>query len=246
MATIGPTAGYTRARQNARLGADIFKRQRYSLHDRSMRMSDAKSRLRSGDPNWNNPGFSDGEGSSGAPTMGETPELEMPEYDEKKVSALTQKKAAPGIRRLRNVTQRALSTTHENPNVQRMTVREALAGYGTGLEGVISGAGSSARAEYNTEYSTSVSAAMARYQAALNRQSQEYSVRSQDWLMGRAKYWEDEYKDPYDAFRKFYGEKASGGGGGGGFSLTQSQIDRRGREKEFWDRPFTRARTRSF
>jgi len=97
-----------------------------------------------------------------------------------------------------------MGETYENPNVKRMTVREALSGYGSGLENVMAGAGSAATQEYGQQYAASVSAEMARFQGALSRQSQEYDVSSRDWLMGRQKYWEEEYEDPYDAFNAFY------------------------------------------
>ncbi len=154
-------------------------------------------------------GSSSGGGGGAAPTMGAAPELNLPEYDEGKVSALTQKKAAPSIRRLRETTQQATAATYDNPNVKRMTVRDALQGYGTGLEGVIAGAGKAASAEYGQQYAASVSAEMAKYQGALNRQSQEYEVASRNWLMGRqTENWKDRQdydSDPYAAFDAFYG-----------------------------------------
>jgi len=196
-------------RRSAQFRRDQNKRQRYSKHQTFMNKM-------AGDPKWATrrgrytPGMDDNVqgGGGGAPALGEAPKLEMPEYDEDKVSSLTQKRAAPAIRRLRETTQQATSGTYDNPNVKKMTVREALAGYGTGLEGVVAGAGRAAAAEYGDQYAASVNAEMAKYQAALNRQSQEYEVRSRDWLMGREnEYWKErqDYDDPYAAFDAFYG-----------------------------------------
>lgn len=75
-----------------------------------------------------------------------------PEYDESKVASLTQKKSAAGLRAARQALQQTIGGYYENPNVKRMTLRDALAGYGQSVESVISGADTSARDEYNTEY----------------------------------------------------------------------------------------------
>ena len=141
-----------------------------------------------------------GEFGGGPPNMGEAPVLEMPEYDEDKVSSLTQKRAAPAIRRLRETTQRATSADFDNPNVKRMTVREALQGYGTGLEGVVAGAGRAATAEYGDQYAASVNASMAKFQAEVNMRSQRYDTWSKGWLMERQHELEQEYGDPYEEF----------------------------------------------
>ena len=193
--------------------ADRDKRSRFSVHQTFMnRMS--------GDPKWATrrgvyrPGMDDSTGGDGAaPTMGEAPVLETPEYDEDKVSRLTQKRAAPGVRRLRETTQQAMSATYDNPNVKRMTVRDALAGYGTGLENVMSGAGTTARAEYGQEYAADVAGAMATFRGQLDRRSQEFDTQSRDYLMGRQnEYWKEreDYADPYSAFESFYGGSTRG------------------------------------
>ena len=154
------------------------------------------------------PGGGETGAGGGAPTWGEMPTYEKPEYDESKVSALTQKRAAPGIRKLRETTQRAMGETYENPNVKRMTVREALAGYGTGLEGVIGGAGRAATAEYGQQYAADVGAAMAQYRGALDSRAQKYQTQSQAWLMGQQQqHWQqrqDYQSDPYADFESFY------------------------------------------
>lgn len=151
---------------------------------------------------------SDFRGGGAAPTMGGAPTYEKPEYDESKVSALTQKRAAPGVRRLREVTQRAMGATYENPNVKRMTVRSALAGYGTGLESVMAGAGTTARAEYGQEYAADVAGSMATFRGQLDRRTQEFDVSSREYLMGReTEYWkqrQDYESDPYADFEAFY------------------------------------------
>ena len=212
--------------------ADIFTRQRFRQHNRDMlkegqsgrnaEASLAQERLgrdfsRAEAGMWHNyiskggnkPNIGGGPGMGGGPGgPGEVPELNLPEYDDRKVSALQHKRAAPNIRKLRNVTQQALSTTHENPNVQKMTVRDALAGYGTGLENVMAGAHSEATREYGQQYAASVGAEMTRFNAANQRWSQMYDTSSRAWLMEKDYQLQDQYsddQDPYDAFEEFYG-----------------------------------------
>jgi len=221
---------YQWSQPTRQLTRDVNTRQRFSEHQRGMAAQSAGQRTMERDMAleqlgrdftraetgaWHEyvtkggsrpSGFGYGAGG-GAPTLGEAPVYEKPEYDEDKVSSLTQKRAAPGVRRLRETTQQAMSATYDNPNVKRMTVRDALSGYGTGLENVMAGAGTTARAEYGQQYAADVNAAMAKYRGDLARQSQEYDIQSRDWLMGREnEYWKErqDYQDPYAAFEDFY------------------------------------------
>jgi len=227
---LGMPNQYEHERRSARVREDTFQRRRFFDHNRAMTLAGQGARYgerevayeRSGKDwtkadkmEWSNYVTNGGNrpsggssGGGGAPVMGAAPELNLPEYDEDKVSSLTQKRAAPAIRKLRETTQRATSANYDNPNVKKMTVREALAGYGTGLEGVVAGAGRAASIEYGDQYAASVNAEMAKYRSAVNRQSREFEVQSRDWLMGREnEYWKErqDYEDPYTAFDAFYG-----------------------------------------
>ena len=212
-----------------RIKQDAFKRLRFGEHTRAMTREGrsgrnaefrlAQSKKASGFSSEENimwhdyvhkggekPSFGGGPGFGGeGMPMGPAPELNLPEYDEDKVSTLTQKRAAPGIRRLREATRSAMSETYDNPNVKKMTVKDALAGYGTGLENVMAGAGRTATQEYGQQYAASVGVEMAKFQAATNRQSQMLDINSRAWLMEKEYDLAQEYKDPYDAFEAFYG-----------------------------------------
>ena len=112
------------------------------------------------------------------PVLPDIPEFEVPEYDETKVAGLAQKIAAPRARRLRETTRAAITRRgpgYENPNVRRMTVRAALQGYGTGLEGIISGARRGAVSEYGQQYGAEVSAAQLNFQTKVSTTMQQYS-----------------------------------------------------------------------
>ena len=83
-----------------------------------------------------------------------------PAYDEGRVQSLTQTSAAGAIRGLRSAMQGAANGSFANPNVRRMTLRDALAGYGQGLQSAISAASDTARGLYNTEYSAQADTGM--------------------------------------------------------------------------------------
>jgi hypothetical protein len=106
-----------------------------------------------------------GGGTSSSSTGGYTP----PRWDEQKISALTQKRAAPGIRGLREQVQRATGKSYSNPQVGRMTLREALQGYGSGLSSILAGAGNAAVSEYGKQYDTESDAAKTNFMAGERR-----------------------------------------------------------------------------
>jgi len=122
--------------------------------------------------------------SGAAPTMAAIPEFELPEWEEEEVAGLRQKYAAPGVRRLRGAVQTAMGQTYESPQIKRMTLRQALAGYGMGLESVMGGAGREARAEYGEEYGREVQAEQMQWQANVQRLAQMYQGAMQAHLRG--------------------------------------------------------------
>lgn len=123
--------------------------------------------------------------TTGRPTLPELPEFELPEYEESEVASLAQKIAAPKVRRLRETTRAAIATRgpgYENPNIRRMTVRQALQGYGTGLESIISGARSAAVSEYGQQYAPRVAAAQLTYQTQVGAKMAEYGNLWKEYL----------------------------------------------------------------
>ena len=115
------------------------------------------------------------------PQMGNLPEFKIPERDEARIRNLTQLAAAPGMRGLRNQIREAQGRHYENPNVKRMTLRDALAGYGLGLESVMSGARRQAAQEYEAEYGPKMTKAQVEYQAELNRMMTQYQAAWKDY-----------------------------------------------------------------
>lgn len=99
------------------------------------------------------------------PTVPTVGEFKAPQWDEKEIRRLTQKLAAPKLRQLRRQIQRAQARQYENPNVRAMTLREALEGYGLGVEGAMAGARAQAGAEYGQRYGREFQAAQLTYGA---------------------------------------------------------------------------------
>lgn len=109
-------------------------------------------------------------GSYAAPTY------TAPTYDEGKVKKLTQEQAAPAIRGLRSALQRVQNNQGENANVNRMTLRDALAGYGQGLQSAMSTASATARSLYNEEYSREADAAKTNFTARADAAKTNYQA----------------------------------------------------------------------
>jgi len=110
-----------------------------------------------------------------APEYTAPEEYAAPEYDEDKVAVTAQRKAAAGLRAARQALQQTVGGYYENPNVKRMTLRDALAGYGQSVENVLSGADTSAREEYNTEYGIESDQAKTNYNTSLESSKIKYA-----------------------------------------------------------------------
>jgi len=110
------------------------------------------------------------------------PTYTPPAYDTKRVQALTELAAGPGMRNLRTQMREAQGKYYENPNVKRMTLRDAMAGYGMGMENVMGGARSQATQQYQAEYAPEVTAAQTNYQAQINQMNAQYQAALQNYM----------------------------------------------------------------
>lgn len=134
---------------------------------------------------------------------------DRPTFDEGKVQSLAQQHAAPGIRTLREAYQTAAARLPSNPKT-RLTLRDALKGYGSGLENVMGGARKTARAEemqkfgiesaaYQQDYAARL--AQAQYRANLENQRM-----AQQWQADYAQFLEDpEDEDSLDPMAGYGG-----------------------------------------
>jgi hypothetical protein len=152
-----------------------------------------------------------------APDYREMPSYTAPKYDEAEVDKLTQKRASGGIRALRQSLARAGASGYNNADVKRMTLRDALQGYGTGLSSVIGEASEAATSEYGKKYGYALTNAQAKYTARLNKAS-EYNKYAQDTAKteyeGSLKEYETETEKEmmayeYDLWKKKYDVESS-------------------------------------
>ncbi len=129
-------------------------------------------------PSWSPPGsYNIPEYTPYVP--GKAPTYAAPTWDEGAIESLTQKKAAPGLRSLRQQVQRVTGRRYDNPQVGRMTLREALQGYGSGISSVMGSAGETALGEYGKRYAVAADVAKTNYSGAMARWSGETAARTE-------------------------------------------------------------------
>lgn len=197
-----------------------------------------------GDPNQSLPNYSPG-GNMGsnirntigmpaptynAPTYTPPSPYVAPAYDEGRVTELTQQAAAPAVRGLRSAMQTASSANYDNPNVKRMTLRDALAGYGQGLQSAMSGANTTARGEYNTEYGIKADEGKTNYQTRAQASAMQYE--------GALSQAQMQYQTQWNAYLKeqeIQGNKDIAGMRYGGSSFAASNASKNAADKAYAD-----------
>ncbi len=110
---------------------------------------------------------------------GAAPTYTAPTWDEGAIENLTQQKASGGLRELRSQVQRVTGRKYYNAQVGRMTLREALQGYGAGVGSVLSGAGNVARGEYGQKYGIEADVAKTNYGGAMSQWSAANQAKSE-------------------------------------------------------------------
>lgn len=107
--------------------------------------------------------------------------FEAPEYDERAIAAGQQRFAAPGLRRLRREIATTQAQTYENPNVKAMTIREALQGYGSGVEQTLAGAYRTASADYERQHRAEVEERMINFRAQEEAKQKTFQAALESW-----------------------------------------------------------------
>jgi hypothetical protein len=69
-----------------------------------------------------------------------------------------------------------------NENVKRLTLRDALAGYGQGVENVMSGAQDKAESAYEREYATAYDTAGRNWQSQNQSKMMEWQAKINDYM----------------------------------------------------------------
>ena len=120
-----------------------------------------------------------------APTLPALPEFTAPEAAPGELAGETQRLAAPQIRSLRDITAAALSGAASQPaNIRKMTVRQALQGFGGGLESIVSGARRGAQAVVQSRLGRETQAAQLNFQASVNSLMNQYANQWKQFLSG--------------------------------------------------------------
>ena len=142
------------------------------------------------------------------------PDYIKPTYDENKVESLAQRKAAPGLRSARQALQSSTGGYYENPNVKRMTLRDALAGYGMAVENVMAGASNEARSQYNNEYNIEADAAKTNFNKDVEKGKLNYNnkiYKSQADFAAKTSEAEKNYQSQLEAERLNYQSQLEAG-----------------------------------
>ena len=106
------------------------------------------------------------------PEMGRA-EFQAPEWSEQAITALAQKRAAPGVRGLKEGLREVTAQMGNDP-ISRHTAREALGGYGRGLGEVMAGAHSAAVQEYSQKYGYEFQGAAMQFESEADAIAREY------------------------------------------------------------------------
>lgn len=153
-------------------------------------MIDYSGSTRSGTFNSNNPisllekqynseisGMPEG-GFLGNITLPEMPRLNLSEYRPSRVRNIRQQVASPYLSKAGSAVSRAIATANAmgNTPAAQNAVREAIAGYGEGIGGIMAGAGREARGQYGEELGLENQGIMAQYQTDVARKNLETSI----------------------------------------------------------------------
>lgn len=102
-----------------------------------------------------------------------TAQFKAPEWSEQAITALSQRKAAPGVRGLKEGLREMTAQTGNDP-ISRHNSREAMKGYGAGLGQVMAGAHSAAVQEYSQRYGYEFQGAAMQFEAEADAIAMEY------------------------------------------------------------------------
>lgn len=119
------------------------------------------------------------------PEPGELPELDLPEWDERRVRALAQQIAGPALMRQRRDLMTAMVQSGRyfgNPLARAEATRRALQAYGIGVAETVGRATQAAGAEYSRERADEIAERTANYQAQLQDRQIRYQAALQDYM----------------------------------------------------------------
>jgi len=136
------------------------------------------------------------------PERGTAPIFEAPEWDKSEINRLSREHSAAPIRTLREAYQRVAARLPTNPQ-SRVLLKDAIAGYGTGLEGVMAGSRRTARGEYSDKYGREYQTEATKYGAEAREFEQDYAsqvAQSQQQAMIENQNLMNQYQADYNEF----------------------------------------------
>lgn len=118
-------------------------------------------------------------------TIGKLPTLEYgtftaPTRDQNRIGALRSRASGAGLRDLRRQTQQAIQgTSGMDATMRRMTLKDALMGYGSGVSKIMGQADRIAQSQYENEYGDKYKESIMNYQTGINKANVEYQAELQ-------------------------------------------------------------------
>jgi len=119
-----------------------------------------------------------------APEVGELPEYKALPYDQRRIAALTQKKAGPARRAAMRTLQRAFAQSYQSKPMRDVAIRNALKEYGQAYGQILTSAESAAEAQYAQERAEKVRENIMNYEAALRKEELNFRAAWDAWLKG--------------------------------------------------------------
>lgn len=112
------------------------------------------------------------------------PTLTMPTWDEEKLKRLRQSKANYGVSSLRDIANRAITSSRsaQTGYAARQSLRDAMSGYGKGLSSVMKEAEANAESEYGKEFTAEAQKAQQEYNARFQVANIMYQAALQAYL----------------------------------------------------------------
>lgn len=118
-------------------------------------------------------------------TIGKLPTLEYntftaPTRDPNRISNLRARASGAGLRDLRRQTQQTIQgTSGMDATMRRMTLKDALMGYGSGMSKIMGQADRIAQNQYEQEYGDKYKESILNYQTGISKANTEYQTRLQ-------------------------------------------------------------------
>lgn len=112
----------------------------------------------------------------------ESPTFTAPERDDNRLSSLRTRASGSALRGLRTQTQSAIQSSYGlTGQARRMTLKEALQGYGSGVSSIMSQADRIARSQYEDEYDNLYKTSLINYQGDVTEAQTNFEAKQREF-----------------------------------------------------------------